>query len=83
MIHIAVMGVEFLVVNHDKNEFLNLGSLHFGHKLGSTLDKPTSAMLAWLLINPDGFIMSPPMMGRWAGDRVEIIGNEGEKSEQR
>jgi hypothetical protein len=71
------MGIEYIIVNPDKKEFLDFDRLGFGTKLGAMTSEPIASILSWLLVNQEGFIEPPPaMLGRWAGDRVEIIGDE-------
>jgi hypothetical protein len=71
------MGIEYIVLNLDKKEFLDFDRLGFGTKVGAMTSEPIASILAWLLINPEGYDNPPPeMLGRWAGDRVEIIGDE-------
>lgn len=75
------MGIEYYVVNPDKKEFLDFGRLGFGTKIGAMTSEPIASFLCWLLINREGYGESAPMMGRWAGSRIEIVGDsDGEES---
>jgi hypothetical protein len=77
------MGIEYIIVNHDKEEILDFDRLGFGTKIGAITSQPITYFLSWLLINPEGFgDQPPPMIGRWAGDRIEIVGDEGEGYER-
>jgi hypothetical protein len=72
------MGIEYLIVNLDKEEFLDFDRLGFGTKLGGITSEPIASFICWLLVNPEGFDNDPRrMMGRWAGKRIEILGDEG------
>jgi hypothetical protein len=72
------MGIEYIIENLDKNEFLDFGRLGFGTKIGAMTSEPIVSFLSWLLVNPEGYGDNPPqMLGRWAGNRIEIIGDEG------
>jgi hypothetical protein len=48
--------------------------------------EPIASFLCWLLVNPEGYGADiPEMLGRWAGDRIEIVGDDGagcERQEQ-
>jgi len=72
------MGIEYIIVNHDKKEFLDFDRLGFGTKLGSITSEPISSFMSWLLVNPEGYGNDAPnMLGRWASERIEIIGDDG------
>lgn len=72
------MGIEYIIVNLDKKEFLDFDRLGFGTKIGAMTSEPIISFLSWLLVNPEGYGDDPPkMLGSWAGDRIEIIGDEG------
>jgi hypothetical protein len=71
------MGIEYIILNRDKKEFLDFDRLGFGTKIGSMTSELIAPFLSWLLINPEGYgVDIPEMMGRWAGDRIEIVGDE-------
>lgn len=72
------MGNEFIIVNLDKAEVLDFDKLGMGTKIGGITSEPIASVLTWLLINPEGYINPAAMFGRWAGDRIEIIGDEQE-----
>ena len=80
------MGIEYIVVNSDKREFLDFDRLGFGTKIGAMTTAPIASFLSWLLVNPEGYgADAPAMLGRWAGDRIEIFGDDGagcERQEQ-
>jgi hypothetical protein len=72
------MGQYFIIVNLDKKEFLE--SHWFGHhsKLPSFARTAEGAMagLALLLAcSGSGWYSSGPIYGRWAGDRIAIVGD--------
>ena len=72
------MGIEYIIVNSDKREFLDFDRLGFGTKIGALTTEPIASFLSWLLVNPQGYgADTPEMLGRWAGDRIEIVGDEG------
>src|ERR1041385_1087320 len=72
------MGIEYLIVNSDKRELLDFDRLGFGTKIGAMTSEPIASFTSWLLIDPEGYgDGAPEMLGRWAGDRIEIIGDEG------
>ena len=72
------MGIEYIIVNSDKREFLDFDRLGFGTKIGAMTTEPIASFLSWLLVNPEGYgADTPEMLGRWAGDRVESVGDEG------
>src|SRR5215469_188308 len=76
------MGVEYIIVNSDKREFLDFDRLGFGTKIGAMTTEPIASFLSWLLINPEGYGANvPDMLGRWAGDRIEIVGDDGASCE--
>jgi hypothetical protein len=71
------MGIEYIIVNPDKKEYLDFDKLGFGTKFGAMTSEPIASILSWLLLNQEGFIEPlPATLGRWAGDRVEIVGDE-------
>lgn len=74
------MGIEYIIVNRDKKEILDFDKLGFGTKIGAITSGTISSFLTWLLVNPHGYGDDlPEMMGRWAGDRIEIIGDADEE----
>ena len=77
------MGTEYIIMNLEKKEFLDFSPLGFGTKIGATTSEPFTSFLSWLLINPEGYGPDfPPMLGRWAGDRIEIVGDGDEGYER-
>ncbi|MDB6121735.1 MAG: hypothetical protein JWQ71_728 [Pedosphaera sp.] len=71
------MGIEYIIINLDKKEFLDFDQLGFGTKIGAMTFGLIPSFMSWLLINPEGYGSNPPdMLGRWAGDRIEIVGDE-------
>src|SRR5688572_21637065 len=69
---------EYIIVNLDKKEFLDFGRLGFGTKIGAITSEPIASFMSWLLVNPEGYAdEAPKLLGRWAGERVEILGDEG------
>ena len=72
------MGIQYIIVNLDKKEFLDFDRLDFGTKIVAITSEPIATFLSWLLVNPEGYGKdAPKMMGRWAGERVEILGDFG------
>lgn len=70
------MGIEYIIVNLDKKEFLDFDRLGFGTKIGAITSEPIASFMSWLLINPEGYgPEAPQMMGRWASEKIEILGN--------
>src|SRR5204863_1896710 len=70
------MGIDYIIVNLDKRELLDFTRVGFGTKIGATTSGLASSCLSWLVINPEGYGNDPPrMLGKWAGDRIEIIGD--------
>jgi len=77
------MGIEYIIVNLEKKEFLDFDRLGFGTKIGAMTSEPIASFMSWLLINPEGYGADvPAMLGRWAGDRIEIVGDEEEGYER-
>jgi hypothetical protein len=77
------MGIEYIIVNLDKRELLDFDRLGFGTKIGATTSGLIPSFLSWLLVNPEGYGNDvPKMLGRWAGDRIEIVGDEGSAGER-
>jgi hypothetical protein len=78
------MGVEYIIINRDKRELLDFDALGFGTKISAMTSEPLASFLAWLLVNRDGYDTdSHLMLGRWAGDRVEMIGDSSEQMQER
>ena len=73
-----VMGNDFIIVNLDKAEVLDFDKLGMGTKFGAMTSEPIASVLSWLLMNPEDYTDAPAVFGRWAGDRVEIIGSDQE-----
>src|SRR3954468_13247284 len=72
------MGIEYIVVNLDRREFLDFDRLGFGTKVGAMSSGLIPSVVNWLLINPEGYGDDfPSMLGRWTGERIEIVGDEG------
>jgi len=77
------MGIEYIIINLDKKEFLDFDRLGFGTKIGAMTSEPIVSFLSWLLVNHEGYGDNPPkMLGRWAGDRIEILGDEGSEGDR-
>jgi hypothetical protein len=77
------MGIEYIIVNLDKKELLDFDRLRLGTKIGAMTSEPIASFLSWLMINPEGYGADVPrMLGRWAGDRIEIVGDEDEGDER-
>lgn len=71
------MGIEYIILNLDKREFLDFDRIGFGTKIGAMTSGLIPSFLSWLLINPEGYCSDvPKMLGRWAGDRIEIVGDD-------
>jgi hypothetical protein len=76
------MGQYFVIVNVDKREFLDPGYFGHGFKLGDLVrGGPTGALtgLTYLLALSGSIAGADlhehdPMFGRWAGDRIAIVG---------
>src|SRR5437868_6913058 len=72
------MGIEYIIVNFDKKEFLDFDRLGFGTKIGAITSEPIAFFTSWLLVNPEGYgNEAPKMMGRWASEKIEILGDYG------
>jgi hypothetical protein len=70
------MGIEYIIVNLDKREFLDFDRLGFGTKIGAITSEPIASLMSWLLVNPEGYGSGAPnLMGRWAGEKIEIVGD--------
>lgn len=70
-------------MNLDKKEFLDFDRLGFGTKIGAITSEPIASFMSWLLVNPEGWGNdAPKMMGRWASQRIEILGDEGSGHER-
>ena len=77
MLNYYSMGQYFKVVNLDKKEYLNPGSFGAGAKLGEnweTLNEALNNLLAQRF-HPEHGWERDAYLGRWAGDRITIIGD--------
>ena len=82
------MGQYWLPVNLDKKEFVDPHKLGVGLKLGEQVGSfpgTGAALLILCAAMPErrggGDIVSDPVVGRWAGDRVALIGDYAEKDD--
>lgn len=75
------MGQYHLVVNLTKKEFLHPHKLGVGFKLLEQLCMPVGTCQALLILTAcsnggaGGDLEPDPMIGRWAGDRIAVIGD--------
>lgn len=82
------MGQYWMVVNVDKREFLYPHALGSGLKLWEQINNtPTTPHALFLLLacmpeaRGGGDLESHPMIGRWVGDRVMVIGDYAENGD--
>ncbi len=81
------MGQYHLVVNLDKKEFLNPHKLGCGLKLWEQLANHPSTGTALIPLlacsngRGGGDLQENPLIGRWAGDRIAIIGDYAEETD--
>lgn len=75
------MGQYWKPVNLDKREFINPHKLGCGLKLWEQIANPEvgRALVVLLAVMPEprggGDLKSNPFIGRWAGDRVVLVGD--------
>lgn len=70
------MGQYFEVVNVDKREYFHPLDIGDGCKLGELAHGLSATVLALLIASPhNGYERPYPFAGRWAGDRVVVLGD--------
>jgi len=77
------MGQYFVVANLDKKQYLHPHVFNDGLKLGefSHSSDGTMAALAFLLAdNPDRYDNDDGLIGSWCGDRIAVVGDDGDSS---
>lgn len=78
------MGQYYFICNVDKKEFLDPFKLGSGMKAWEQLanDIPSKALLVLVLSSPEnrggGDLEESPIIGRWAGDRIIMVGDYAE-----
>jgi hypothetical protein len=81
------MGQYHLIVNLDKREFIHPHILGSGLKLQEiigTLSGPAQALVVLLAASNgrgSGDLAEDPIIGRWAGDRIAIVGDYAEDTD--
>lgn len=69
------MGQYFLIVNLDEGEYLDPRDFNEGLHLGEFTD--TIEVLSYLLCDSETCV-EHPLVGHWAGDKVQIAGDSSE-----
>ncbi len=76
------MGAYYVIVNHDKREFISGDSLDWDIKRSRLSQTPISDMLIFLINNGTDFSHpAPKHLGQWAGDRIEAVSDEPDGEE--
>ena len=84
-----IMGQYWLTVNLDKREYINPHELGSGLKLREQLGThpgPGAALIILLAAMPEArgggdFKANPDVVGRWAGDRIALVGDYAERGD--
>jgi hypothetical protein len=71
------LGEYYAIVNTDKEEYIDGGTLGMSVKLDGLIGSPLPEILVWLLADGRPVSGQSPMQGSWAGDRIVVAGDEG------
>lgn len=81
------MGQYYFITNVDRKEFLDPFKLGSGMKAWEQLanDMPSKALMVLVLSSPQkrggGDLQDNPAIGRWAGDRIIMVGDYAEEGD--